>query len=84
MRLEEKETTVACVFSPSHTSFHKKKILSLVMNLFSFLHGREKEKRVRWLGLLEKGGSLVQYPTSATKLKRKEKEARCPGAPSAV
>lgn len=33
-----------------------------------------KENRARWLGLLKEGGSLGQYPTSATMLKRKEKQ----------
>lgn len=53
-------------------SFHTKKLLSLVMNLFSFLHRMGKENRARWLGLHKEGGFLGQYPTSATMLKRKE------------
>lgn len=55
-------------------SFHKKKLLSLVMNLFSFLHRMGKENRARWLGLFKEGGSLGQCPTSATMLKMKEKQ----------
>lgn len=33
-----------------------------------------KENRARWLGLFKEGGSLGQYPTSATMLKMKEKQ----------
>lgn len=40
--------------SPSpYISFHKEKILSLVMNLFPFLHGRVKEGKV--VGLAQGG-----------------------------
>lgn len=68
---------------PPHTKYHRKR-QSLLRNLPPFPLGKEREEgRVR--GVLKSSEPPGRCATSATKLKRKEKEKkRCLKAPGAV